>query len=79
LAKKLMRYIRQYNKNPKPVKWKYSNPGRRIKRESSVSVHLGSPARHCIKQGNVCSLVFASITPCDPRHYFTGTTRRPFF
>ncbi len=39
LAKKLMRYIRQYNKNPKPVKWKYSNPGRRIKRESSVSVH----------------------------------------
>jgi transposase len=39
LAKKLMRYIRQYNKNPKPVKWKYSNPDRRIKRQSSVSVH----------------------------------------
>jgi transposase len=39
LAKKLMRYIRHYNKNPKPVKWKYFDPNRRIKRESSVSVH----------------------------------------
>jgi len=39
LAKKLMRYIRHYNNNPKPVKWKYFNPNRRIKRESSVSVH----------------------------------------
>jgi hypothetical protein len=24
-----MRYIRQYNKNPKPLKWKYDNPQRR--------------------------------------------------
>ena len=39
LAKKLMRYIHHYNNNPKPVKWKYFNPNRRIKRESSVSVH----------------------------------------
>ena len=39
LAKKLMRYIRHYNNNPKPVKWKYFDPNRRIKRESSVSVH----------------------------------------
>jgi transposase len=30
LDKKLMRYIRQYNKNPKPLKWKYDNPNRRI-------------------------------------------------
>jgi hypothetical protein len=29
LDKKLMRYIRQYNKNPKPLKWKYDNPQRR--------------------------------------------------
>ena len=30
LDKKLMRYIRQYNKNPKPIKWKYDNPTKRI-------------------------------------------------
>lgn len=29
LDKKLMRYIREHNKSPKPVKWKYDNPGRR--------------------------------------------------
>jgi transposase len=31
LKKKLMRYIRQYNKQPKTVKWKYFDPTRRIK------------------------------------------------
>jgi transposase len=39
LAKKLMRYIRHYNKNPKPVKWKYFDITRRIRRESTVTVH----------------------------------------
>jgi len=39
LAKKLMRYIRLYNNAPKSVKWKYFDPNRRIKRESSVTVH----------------------------------------
>src|SRR6187397_714275 len=29
LKRKLMRYIRQYNKQPKPVKWKYFDPARR--------------------------------------------------
>ena len=29
LDKKLMRYIREYNKDPKPIKWKYDNPQRR--------------------------------------------------
>ena len=38
LAKKLMRYIRHYNKNPKPVKWKYFDITRRIRRESTVTV-----------------------------------------
>lgn len=38
LDKKLMRYIRQYNKNPKPIKWKYSDPARRITADSSDSV-----------------------------------------
>ena len=39
LEKKLMRYIRLYNNAPKTVKWKYFDPTRRIKRESSVTVH----------------------------------------
>ena len=29
LDKKLMRYIREHNKSPKPIKWKYNNPNRR--------------------------------------------------
>jgi transposase len=29
LHKKLMHYIRQHNKDPKPVKWKYDDPSRR--------------------------------------------------
>jgi transposase len=29
LDKKLMRYIRHHNKNPKPIKWKYNNPQHR--------------------------------------------------
>jgi transposase len=39
LKRKLMRYIRQYNKKPKPVKWKYFDPTRRITPESIVTVH----------------------------------------
>ena len=31
LDRKLMRYIRQHNKNPKPIKWKYADPSRRIR------------------------------------------------
>lgn len=38
LDKKLMRYIRQYNKNPTPLKWKYNDPTRRITADSSDSV-----------------------------------------
>ena len=34
LARKLMRYIREYNKAPKTVKWKYFDPCRRITTES---------------------------------------------
>lgn len=30
LDKKLMRYIRQHNQNPKPLKWIYADPSRRI-------------------------------------------------
>jgi len=39
LDKKLMRYIRQYNKDPKPLKWKYADPSRRITSTSSGSVN----------------------------------------
>ena len=39
LKRKLMRYIRQYNTQPKPVKWKYFDPSRRITPESIVTVH----------------------------------------
>jgi len=39
LKRKLMRYIRHYNKQPKPVKWKYFDPSRRISSESAVTVH----------------------------------------
>jgi transposase len=39
LARKLMRYIRHYNKAPKTVKWKYFDPTRRITTESLVTVH----------------------------------------
>jgi transposase len=39
LKRKLMRYIRQYNKAPKTVKWKYFDPTRRITTESVVTVH----------------------------------------
>src|ERR1019366_1350984 len=38
LDKKLMRYIRQYNKNAFPLKWKYNNPQRRIRCNPSGSV-----------------------------------------
>lgn len=31
LSKKLLRYIRQYNRDAKPFRWKYSDPSRRIK------------------------------------------------
>jgi transposase len=39
LKRKLMRYIREYNKEPKTVKWKYFDPTRRITPESTVTVH----------------------------------------
>ena len=39
LKRKLMRYIRHYNKLPKPVKWKYFDPSRRITTKSPVTVH----------------------------------------
>jgi len=41
LARKLRRYINAYSKNAKPIRWKYSNPSRRIPhaKTSSRTVH----------------------------------------
>ena len=39
LDRKLMRYIRQYNKIATPLKWKYADPARRITSNSSGSVN----------------------------------------
>ena len=41
LAKKLMRYIRRYNRQAKPVKWTYRNTRNRIlpDSDSNVTVH----------------------------------------
>jgi len=39
LKRKLMRYLRQYNKEPKPVKCKYFDTSRRVTPESIVRVH----------------------------------------
>jgi transposase len=39
LKRKLMKYIRHYNKQAKPVKWKYFDTSRRITPESIVTAH----------------------------------------
>src|SRR5262245_54445181 len=39
LKRKLMRYIRLYNRAPKPVKWVYRNPAHRIATSSLVTRH----------------------------------------
>jgi transposase len=39
LGRKLMRYIKHYNKAPKTVKWKYADPSNRISSKSGVTGH----------------------------------------
>ena len=38
LARKLMRYIRHYNRAPKPIKWTYRDPSQRISLETISTV-----------------------------------------
>jgi transposase len=38
LARKLKRYIRHYNRAPKPIKWSYRDPSQRISRATNLSV-----------------------------------------
>jgi transposase len=37
LRRKLMRYIRRYNREPRPIRWTYSDPTRRIRAASASS------------------------------------------
>ena len=37
-ARKLIRYIRHYNRAPKPIKWTYRDPSRRISPDTNVTV-----------------------------------------
>lgn len=39
LKRKLLHYIRQYNKAPRTVKWRHSDPAARITSRSAVTVH----------------------------------------
>jgi transposase len=39
LKRKLMRYIKSCNKDPRPVKWKYADPTKRITTKSSATAH----------------------------------------
>jgi transposase len=39
LARKIRRYIRHYNKAPKPIRWNYRNPAHRISSTSVRTVH----------------------------------------
>jgi hypothetical protein len=49
LDKKLMRYIRQCNKQAAPLKSKYPDPTRRIRRTSSGSTNgLGKTQAHAV-------------------------------
>lgn len=41
LARRIMQYIRHYNTDPRPIRWTYDNPRRRIRvaQQSTVTVH----------------------------------------
>jgi len=39
LTRKIRRYIRHYNKTPKPIRWQYRNPAHRISSTSVSTVH----------------------------------------
>jgi transposase len=47
LSKKIMGYIRKYNRDPRPVKWSYADPRKRISsaQRSNVTVHQLASAR----------------------------------
>ena len=47
LARKLRRYINAYSANARPIRWKYSDPSRRLRtNEFTATVHWWHPAQH---------------------------------
>ena len=46
LSRKLMRYIRRYKRNARPIRWAYSDPSKRI-RHASGSSHTGHQLPSC--------------------------------
>lgn len=42
LSRKLMTYIKHYNKAPKPIKWKYTDPSNRIQSAASTIAITGN-------------------------------------
>lgn len=63
LKRKLMRYIRHYNKQPKPVKWKYFDPSRRITSNSNVT----APLVHLLPVADVDGPPVHSMIPLGQR------------
>jgi transposase len=39
LARKIRRYIKRYNENPRPIRWTYSDPAHRITTDSANTIH----------------------------------------
>jgi transposase len=39
LARKIRRYIKRYNEDPKPIRWTYNTPAHRITTDSASTVH----------------------------------------
>ena len=62
LKRKLMRYIRHYNQQPKTVKWKYFDPSRRITTEQAVDRNMEGGAFR--PKGGRAPVHIAPPTPC---------------
>ena len=76
LKRKLMRYIRHYNKAPRTVKWKYFDPSRRISPESVVTVHYDVRARasHIIPERAIVAR--SSLLPSQQMHMDKASASR---
>src|SRR6218665_3608458 len=69
LGRNLMRYIREHHKNPKPIKWKYDDPSRRI-RQGPIQSRIGLISC-CLRQ------VSHLRAPWSPRASRTATSVAP--
>jgi hypothetical protein len=64
LKRKLLRDIRQHNKQAKPVKWKYFDPSRRITPDSIVTV--SSRLRCMARRTASSSIIIPGVPPYRP-------------